>query len=78
MFASAGGQAILTFAIDLACLASRREYLKLDKWMLDNMSSNWEIFMRACLNFLSIKVITVPLSSPLIYHRYRQNNSIGV
>ncbi len=25
------------FVIDLACLASRREYLKLDKWMSDKI-----------------------------------------
>ena len=25
------------FVIDLACLASRREYLKLDKWMTDKI-----------------------------------------
>jgi len=26
-----------TFVIDLACLASRREYLKLDKWLTDKI-----------------------------------------
>jgi len=25
------------FVIDLACLASRREYLKLDKWLTDKI-----------------------------------------
>jgi len=26
-----------TFVVDLACLASRREYLKLDKWLSDKI-----------------------------------------
>lgn len=26
-----------TFVVDLACLASRREYLKLDKWLTDKI-----------------------------------------
>ena len=28
------------FVIDLACLASRREYLKLDKWLTDKIREN--------------------------------------
>ncbi len=29
-----------TLAIDLACLASRREYIKLDKWLSDKIQEN--------------------------------------
>ncbi|XP_046333509.2 CCR4-NOT transcription complex subunit 1-like isoform X5 [Haliotis rufescens] len=45
------------FVIDLACLASRREYLKLDKWLTDKigehkMVSFQEPFIQACVTFL--------------------------
>ncbi|KAL3243942.1 hypothetical protein MRX96_019525 [Rhipicephalus microplus] len=38
--------------IDLACLASRREYLKLDKWLTDKIFEHKEAFIQACVNFL--------------------------
>ncbi|XP_077542745.1 CCR4-NOT transcription complex subunit 1 isoform X6 [Haemaphysalis longicornis] len=38
--------------IDLACLASRREYLKLDKWLNDKIFEHKEPFIQACVNFL--------------------------
>ncbi|XP_064466564.1 CCR4-NOT transcription complex subunit 1-like isoform X2 [Ornithodoros turicata] len=38
--------------IDLACLASRREYLKLDKWLNDKIYEHKEPFILACVNFL--------------------------
>jgi len=41
------------FVIDLACLASRREYLKLDKWLLDKIHNNGDQFINACINFLN-------------------------
>lgn len=41
------------FVIDLACLASRREYLKLDKWLKDKFTENGENFIRAVYSFLS-------------------------
>lgn len=28
------------FVVDLACLASRREYLKLDKWLTDKITEH--------------------------------------
>ncbi|GAB1606660.1 Hypothetical predicted protein [Argonauta hians] len=40
------------FVIDLACLASRREYLKLDKWLSDKIREHREPFVQACVNFL--------------------------
>lgn len=40
------------FVIDLSCLASRREYLKLDKWLTDKMREHGETFVSACVNFL--------------------------
>ena len=41
------------FVIDLACLASRREYLKLDKWLMDKIECNGEPFVNACIVFLN-------------------------
>lgn len=40
------------FVIDLACLASRREYLKLDKWLTDKIREHGEPFVQAIVNFL--------------------------
>lgn len=39
------------FVIDLACLASRREYLKLDKWLWDKVQSVGEPFIRQAVLF---------------------------
>ncbi len=44
------------FAIDLASLASRRDYLNLDKWLQDHIKSDGEPFLTACLEFLDEKV----------------------
>ncbi|VVC86298.1 unnamed protein product [Leptidea sinapis] len=40
------------FIIDLACLASRREYLKLDKWLTDKIRDHGEPFVTAMVKFL--------------------------
>ncbi|XP_031355964.1 CCR4-NOT transcription complex subunit 1 [Photinus pyralis] len=40
------------FIIDLACLASRREYLKLEKWITDKIREHGEPFVTACIKFL--------------------------
>ncbi|KAL3275904.1 hypothetical protein HHI36_020639 [Cryptolaemus montrouzieri] len=40
------------FIIDLACLASRREYLKLEKWLADKIREHGEAFITACIKFL--------------------------
>ncbi|XP_063227280.1 CCR4-NOT transcription complex subunit 1 isoform X2 [Bacillus rossius redtenbacheri] len=40
------------FVIDLACLASRREYLKLEKWLADKIREYGEPFVSACVKFL--------------------------
>ena len=40
------------FVIDLACLASRREYLKLDKWLSDKIREHGEPFIAALIQFL--------------------------
>jgi len=40
------------FVIDLACLASRREYLKLEKWLSDKIREHGEPFVTAAVKFL--------------------------
>jgi hypothetical protein len=42
------------FVIDLACLASRREYLKLEKWLTDKIREHGEPFITACIKFLQV------------------------
>ena len=41
------------FAIDLALLASRREYINLRKWLKDRLQEHGTEFLAACLNYLS-------------------------
>ncbi|CAO1323562.1 unnamed protein product [Diamesa serratosioi] len=40
------------FVIDLACLASRREYLKLEKWLTDKLRDHGDQFAGAIIKFL--------------------------
>lgn len=43
-------------ALDLAALASRREYLNLDKWLSNSIGSQGGVFVRATLEFVGHKV----------------------
>lgn len=43
------------FVIDLACLASRREYLKLDKWLSDKLREHGDQFVLALIGFIKRK-----------------------
>ncbi|KIM32540.1 hypothetical protein M408DRAFT_316396, partial [Serendipita vermifera MAFF 305830] len=45
-----------TFALDVAALASRREYLNLDKWLADHAAAHGVAFIRDMVDFLRIKV----------------------
>ncbi|EGN96141.1 hypothetical protein SERLA73DRAFT_112282 [Serpula lacrymans var. lacrymans S7.3] len=45
-----------TFSLDVAALASRREYLNLDKWLLDNVNNHGAEFLHAAILFLEIKM----------------------
>jgi CCR4-NOT transcription complex subunit 1 len=44
------------FALDVAALASRREYLNLDKWLADHATAHGEVFIHAVIEFLESKV----------------------
>lgn len=45
-----------SFSIDLAALASRREYLNLEKWLQDNINEFGDSFVHDCLEFLGQKI----------------------
>ncbi|CAG8523976.1 14374_t:CDS:10, partial [Acaulospora morrowiae] len=45
-----------SFSIDLAALASRREYLNLEKWLQDNIIEHGDLFIHECLEFLNQKI----------------------
>ncbi|KAJ7514921.1 hypothetical protein O6H91_23G065800 [Diphasiastrum complanatum] len=45
------------FVIDLAALASRREYLNLEKWLHDSLSTHRDTLFQACLKFLREKTL---------------------
>lgn len=44
------------FALDVAALASRREYLNLDKWLADHAATHGISFIRDMVEFLRVKV----------------------
>ena len=46
------------FAIELACLACRRDYLKLDIWLMEKARLHKEVFVSACVHFLKVTVPT--------------------
>lgn len=63
----------------MAALATRREYLNLEKWLQDKLAEHGEAFSQACLKFLGNKVraelarqesnsapVTVPLSMDVV------------
>ncbi|KAF9475663.1 Not1-domain-containing protein [Pholiota conissans] len=61
-----------TFTLDVAALASRREYLNLDKWLADNVASYGVEFLRAVIHFLEQKMeseIATRLSDPAVENR---------
>ncbi|KAL0947287.1 hypothetical protein HGRIS_013407 [Hohenbuehelia grisea] len=45
-----------TFALDVAALASRREYLNLDKWLIDNGTAYGSEFLHSVILFLDQKM----------------------
>lgn len=46
-----------SFSIELAVFSSRRDYLNLEKWLVDNLSSNRDAFFQACLRFLKERAL---------------------
>ena len=63
------------FALDVAALASRREYLNLDKWLADNVTAHGADFLHAVIAFLELKMDsekTVRVSDPPVEPRTMQ------
>lgn len=61
-----------TFALDVAALASRREYLNLDKWLADNVANYGAEFLHSVIRFLEQKMESekaTRLSDPAIESR---------
>lgn len=61
-----------TFALDVAALASRREYLNLDKWLADNVAAHGSDFLHSVILFLQQKMEnekTSRLSDPAVENR---------
>ncbi len=59
------------FALDVAALSSRREYLNLDKWLADNVAQHGSDFLHGVIEFLNTKMesekqarISVPAVEP--------------
>ncbi|CAG8671517.1 10111_t:CDS:2, partial [Paraglomus occultum] len=50
------------FAIDLAALASRRQYLNLEKWLTDNIANHGTTFVYECLDLLNHEIVTRAIS----------------
>ncbi|KZP29910.1 Not1-domain-containing protein [Athelia psychrophila] len=60
------------FALDVAALASRREYLNLDKWLADNVNNHSGDFLHAVIQFLDIKMESekvARISDPAVENR---------
>jgi len=45
----------IAFILDLACLASRRGYLKLDKWLSDKLREHQDLFIQTTIQYLRKK-----------------------
>jgi CCR4-NOT transcription complex subunit 1 len=60
------------FALDVAALASRREYLNLDKWLADNVANHGGEFLHSVILFLDQKMEsekTSRMSDPAVENR---------
>jgi CCR4-NOT transcription complex subunit 1 len=69
------------FALDVAALASRREYLNLDKWLADNVASHGAEFLHAVIEFLESKMEsekTTRISDPAIESRTMTLNPLTI
>ena len=51
-----------TFALDVAALASRREYLNLDKWLSDQVAAHGADFLHGVVAFLDMKMESEKIS----------------
>jgi CCR4-NOT transcription complex subunit 1 len=69
------------FALDVAALASRREYLNLDKWLADNVATHGAEFLHAVIEFLDAKMEsekTTRISDPAVESRTMTLNPLTI
>jgi len=59
-----------SFALDVAALASRRQHLNLEKWLIDSMSEKGDVFLKAIAEFLieKIKLQSTRFDKPVNVH----------
>uniref|UniRef100_A0A7E4W0G9 CNOT1_HEAT domain-containing protein n=1 Tax=Panagrellus redivivus TaxID=6233 RepID=A0A7E4W0G9_PANRE len=62
------------FTIDLACLAARRDFLKLDKFLDDKLSEHAEIFAQHVVNYIKRRYLTPALSHETFQIMYNALN----
>eukprot|EP00894_Picocystis_sp_ML_P005389 jgi/Pico_ML_1/55906/g1520.t2 len=77
------------FAIELACLATRREYLNLEKWLQDMIAKEGTVFVQCCVRFLADKlqadasvpkppaIVTLPPETMAMFVQVLQGQSAG-
>lgn len=53
------------FSIDLAVLAASRNLFALDKWLQNRIAAAGEVFIAACLDFLSERITNDPRQNGL-------------
>lgn len=69
------------FALDVAALASRREYLNLDKWLSDQVSKHGADFLHDVIAFLDAKMEsekTTRVSDPQVESRTMTLNPLTI
>ncbi|THH15893.1 hypothetical protein EW146_g4659 [Bondarzewia mesenterica] len=69
------------FALDVAALASRREYLNLDKWLADNVTAHGADFLHDVIAFLETKMESekaTRLSDPAVEPRTMTLNPLTI
>ncbi|PJF16482.1 hypothetical protein PSACC_03678 [Paramicrosporidium saccamoebae] len=57
-----------SFTLDLACLASRRQHLNIEKWLAESIKDKGDLFLRAAVDFIADKIA-------LQYNRPRSGTS---
>lgn len=69
------------FALDVAALASRREYLNLDKWLADNVTAHGADFLHDVIAFLDTKMESekaTRVSDPVVESRTMTLNPLTI
>ncbi|CAM4904070.1 unnamed protein product [Rotaria socialis] len=71
----------ITFILDLACLASRRGYLKLDKWLSDKLREHQDLFIQTTVQYLRKKapqLLQIPSKDDTNYKQIANIETINI